>query len=266
VANAVVCVHASASSGRQWAAMASALGARYAVHTPDLGGGSTDESLEQDIAIVERAIAAAGAPVHLVGHSYGGAVAALVALRNPPEVASLALYEPVCFWLLRDDMRGAGAGTVRSERAWREVREVAGGLFADRSSGRIEQAARAFVDYWSGPGAWGCLSSRHQQVVASRVDSVLSNFDCLTAERTPLAALSRLPMPVLWLGGERSRLPALRIGELLGQALPQMAGYLLPGVGHMGPITHPGLVGSLIRGFVGAQRERNAAEARRKAA
>lgn len=266
MANAIVFAHASASTGRQWSALAGGLGTRYRVLAPDFAGGVSGDSLEQDIAVLGEAIAAAAGPVHLVGHSYGGAVAALAALRHPRRVASLSLFEPVCFWLLRDDARGAGPQGSSSDAAWREIVTVATGLAADRDAGRSDKAARDFVDYWSGAGAWEVLPGRQRQSVAQRVDSVLSNFDCLSAERTPLAALARLPMPVLWLGGARSPGPALRIGELLGQALPQMTRYLLPGVGHMGPLTHPGLVGSLIAGFVGAQRARSAVPGLRKAA
>src|SRR5690606_7824699 len=219
-----------------------------------------------DVAIVEAAIAMAGAPVHLVGHSYGGAVALLAALRNPRAVATLAMYEPVPFWLLRHDARGAGFGSERSAQAWREVRAVADALAADFAAGRAAQAACSFVDYWSGAGTWAAMGPRPQQAVTQRMPSVLANFDCLSAESVPLAAFAKLPMPAMWIGGAESRDPPMRVGELLGAALPQMARYTLPAVGHMGPVTHAGLVKSLIAGLVDAQRPRKAAAARRKAA
>lgn len=264
--NAIVCVHASAGSGRQWSALARALGARHVVHAPDLSGGATRNSLDEDVAIVEAAIAMAGAPAHLVGHSYGAAVALLAALRNPRAVASLAMYEPVLFWLLRHDARGVGFGSERSAQAWREVREVADGLAADFAAGRTGQAAGRFVDYWSGPGTWAAMGERQREVVTQRMPGVLSNFDCLSAESVPLAAIAKLPMPAMWIGGAESRDPPLRVGELLGAALLQMVRYTLPAVGHMGPVTHAGLVNSLIAGFVNAQRPRQVAAAWRKAA
>jgi pimeloyl-ACP methyl ester carboxylesterase len=39
--------------------------------------------------------------VHLVGHSYGGGVALHVALARPDRIASLTLYEPSAFHMLR---------------------------------------------------------------------------------------------------------------------------------------------------------------------
>ena len=49
----------------------------------------TDE-LDWLAPVIERA----GERIHLVGHSYGGLIAMLVALRWPKQVRSLALYEP----------------------------------------------------------------------------------------------------------------------------------------------------------------------------
>jgi pimeloyl-ACP methyl ester carboxylesterase len=264
--SAVVCLHPSAGSGRQWRALAGELGAGHFVHAPDFSGIASRTSLDEDVSIAQGAIAAAGAPVHLIGHSYGAAVALLAALRDPDAVTSLVLYEPVPFWLLRDDARGAGAGAERSAQAWNEIRAVASGLAADHADGAALRAARHFVDYWSGAGAWASLGPRQQQGVIARMPGVLSNFDCLSAERVPLAAIARLPMPVMWLGGALTRNPPQRIGELLADALPQMARYTLPGAGHMGPVTHPRLVNALIAGFVAAQRPRHAARRWRRAA
>src|SRR5690606_10580193 len=86
VANAIVFAHASASTGRQWSALAGGFGTRYRVLAPDFAGGVSGDSLEQDIAVLGDAIAAAAGPVHLIGHSYGGAVAILAALRDPQRV------------------------------------------------------------------------------------------------------------------------------------------------------------------------------------
>lgn len=53
---------------------------------------STVENNEKDL---EELIArTGGGPVHLIGHSYGGPVAALCALRHPELVRSLVLIEP----------------------------------------------------------------------------------------------------------------------------------------------------------------------------
>ena len=45
-------------------------------------------------------------------------------------------------------------------------------------------------------------------------------------------------MPVLLLGGETSPAPVRAINALLASVLPRCASVTLPGIGHMGPMTH----------------------------
>src|SRR5262249_17207073 len=105
----VIAVHCSASTGRQWRPLGEALGESYLVTAPDLFGcgtkgpwpGERPFQLADEAAPMIELIDAVKAPVHLVGHSYGATVALEVALARPSRVASLALYEPVAFHLLR---------------------------------------------------------------------------------------------------------------------------------------------------------------------
>ena len=87
--------------------------------------------------------------VHLVGHSYGGGVALHVALARPERIASLSLYEPSAFHLLRQF--AGGDGGLRRNPGGRD--SIASGVVI----GDYRGAPRAFVDYWSGPGAWDAL-------------------------------------------------------------------------------------------------------------
>jgi pimeloyl-ACP methyl ester carboxylesterase len=87
----VIALHCSGSSGRQWRRLAETLGGQYAVVAPDLFGsgsnghwsGERSFKLADEAAPVIDIIDACQAPVHLVGHSYGGAVALRVALARP---------------------------------------------------------------------------------------------------------------------------------------------------------------------------------------
>ena len=58
-----------------------------------------------------------GRPAHIVGHSYGGAVALQFASRHPRHLKSLTLIEPASFHLLRD-------GDGIDEQAFREISET----------------------------------------------------------------------------------------------------------------------------------------------
>src|SRR5262245_39392119 len=106
----VILLHSSAGSSAQWRELAAMLSGRYRVLAPDLygyGGSPMPPdgafTLAHEAEIVRALLQRAGGAAHLVGHSYGGAVALHVALRYGASVLSLALIEPVAFHLLREN-------------------------------------------------------------------------------------------------------------------------------------------------------------------
>ena len=155
----VICLHSSGSTGRQWTALRGQLEPDVLVLTPDFhghGAGPAWHGFDEDIVAADAtriARLAGGIPgeVHLVGHSYGGAVALRVALYHPESVTSVAVYEPVVFRLLFD-YHGR-------RRPASEVIEVASDMRRRLRSGNAAGAAAGFVDYWGGTGAWQRLSS-----------------------------------------------------------------------------------------------------------
>src|SRR5688572_18112304 len=102
---AVVCVHCSASSSRQWRPLVERRAARRRVLTVDLYGYGASPpwpvgrglTLLDEAGLLAPLYEVAGGPVDLVGHSYGGAVALRAALADPSRVRSLVLFEPVLF-------------------------------------------------------------------------------------------------------------------------------------------------------------------------
>ena len=57
-------------------------------------------SLAEEVALLAPVLASTERPFHLIGHSYGGAVALRAALTHPEKLASLIVFEPVLFSLL----------------------------------------------------------------------------------------------------------------------------------------------------------------------
>lgn len=244
----VVLLHSSGSSSRQWQALAERLRPRHDVYAVDLHGHGMCEAwrdprplqLADEAALVAPIVKKAGS-VHLVGHSYGGAVALKVAQLYPRAVRSLTVYEPVLFRRLYNDdphsepMRGVFA-VANAVRQALHQRSYTG-------------AAAPFVNYWGGAGAWDAIGDAQRQAIAARMHSVMLQFDALFTE-DPSDLLRQSPLPMLFLSGGATVASTRRISALLQAAFPGKLHTTLGGMGHMGPITHPEVVNRWIERFV----------------
>ncbi|WP_209428183.1 alpha/beta fold hydrolase [Pararhodobacter sp. SW119] len=247
----VVALHGSASAGAQWRSLSEHLAARFRVIAPDLAGyGRSGQpaaraSLAAEAAFLRPALAAAGEPVHLVGHSFGGAVALAVAITMPESVRSLTLIEPAAFRLLMaDDLTDRMLGA--------EIGCVADDVRSTLRIGRRTEAAARFIDYWNGDGAWARSSPRLQGLILAAMDRVAENFTALAAPGLTARALSRLHCPTLVIAGLETPLPALRTAELVAETIPNAQLALIHGVGHMAPLTDPHIVDPMIAAHLSA--------------
>ncbi len=235
----VLCLHSSAGSPRHWDPYLAVLAPRHDVVVPELIGYAGDApwpkgapaSLDAEAQRLAPLLHAQ--PVHVVGHSYGAAVALQLALRWPERVASLTLYEPVRFALLR------GAADAASVALGESVVGVGRRIGMEVLSGNLHAAGQRFVDYWSGEGAWAALAPRQRDAVAARMTKVQAEFEALFADRMPAAAYARLAMPVRLISGTRSPRPAQRVCELLAARIAHAEHVVVPGLAHMAPVTDP---------------------------
>ncbi|MEZ0309726.1 MAG: alpha/beta fold hydrolase [Ramlibacter sp.] len=248
----VILLHSSASSSRQWQDLVDMLRLAFRVLTVDFHGhglrpewnGDAPLTLANEAALAEPLLQASGG-AHIVGHSYGAVVALKLASLHPGLVSSVVAYEPVLFRLLVDD---------RARRApAQEVLAMAGAMRARLAQGQQEAAARLFIDFWSGTGAWQAMPASRQQAIALSISSVMEQFDALFHEPFPHHQLAHMAMPMLFLSGARSVPVARRISQLLRVALPLALHEELPLMGHMGPITHPAHVNHRVAQFLHAQ-------------
>ena len=231
----LVLLHASASSARQWDALAQSLRTQFDIHAIDLHGHGPRPapghplSVHDDAALARAVLEQAGGG-HVIGHSYGAAVALHLAAASPRLVHSLVLYEPVLFRLLAEHRPGGYAA--------REAFELATFVWEQVAQGHLPAAAERFVNYWSGPQAWQGLPQERQQAIAARMPVIDQQFRTLVHEPLPAAALARLAMPLLCLHGTRSTSAALQMAALLHTLLPQGRHEAVEALGHMAPITH----------------------------
>lgn len=240
VAPRVVALHCSASSPRQWAAysqrlapgvelIAPALGARPSGHAA--AGVTAAGGLDAEAERLWREVG--DGPVHLVGHSFGAAVALTMARQRPGRVVSATLYEPILFTLLRSDGPAP---------AWDEITAVGRHISARVAEGQAEQGARLFCDYWGGIHAWARMSTARRAAVVSRMDDVAWNFEVLFEHAVGAEALARLDLPIQVLCGQRSPQPARRCSERVARSCPDASLILLDGAGHMEPVERPNRV------------------------
>jgi pimeloyl-ACP methyl ester carboxylesterase len=243
----VVQLHGSASSSRQWLGFGECLGQRFHVMAPDLYGygesdpwpGKAPLTLSHEAELAVQVMSGRGGRVHLVGHSFGGAVALRLALDHPGLIASLTLIEPVAFHVLE---RGCW-----SDRAmFAEIRALARSVADATFSGDAGRGMARFVDYWNGPGTWARAKSGTREILTRCADKVTLDFSTTTREDTPLGAYRGLNLPTLVLRGSDSPLVTRRIAELLVAVMPDARLRTLEGAGHMSPMAHPDMVNAAI--------------------
>jgi pimeloyl-ACP methyl ester carboxylesterase len=250
-AGRVIALHWSALGASQWCSLEQKLGGRYEVIAPEHYGCDSTGPWSGEHAFrladeAERAVAAIDrgtGKVHLVGHSYGGAVALSTAVARPTRVASLTLYEPSAFHLLR--AMGDEGGTALAE-----VAAVARGIGDSVLAGDYIGAAAAFLDYWCGAGAWGKLQPWVQSAFIRWVAKAPMEFHALMEEPTPFVAYTGLSVPILILRGEHAPRPTRMIAELLSSCLPDARTAVVKGAGHTGPLTHAPAVNALIASHI----------------
>ncbi|MCC5878653.1 MAG: alpha/beta hydrolase [Idiomarina sp.] len=258
----ILCLHSSQSSGAQWRPLKQTLSDAFPhahIYTPNLigyGRGLYDAShpavadfrlanevdalapLLDDIYVDPDAVKASRPqPLHLIGHSYGGALALRIArlLTNagtPP--ASITLYEPVAFHVLPNN-----------DPARKEILEIS----AKMDELEPAQAAAAFVDYWNQPGYFGALPAKVQQGMITRQMKVQADFSALIQEPATLEDYAGLTVPVLLMHGRQSPQSSRRVAELLANTLPEVTTAEIDG-GHMTPLTQPNAISDRVLIFL----------------
>lgn len=249
----VLCLHSNASASAQWRGLMEVLAPRFRAVAPDLLGAGRSPAWPDDepgrlaceIDLLAPVLAAAGPRFHLVGHSYGAALATRIAVQMPQRVASLVLYEPTLFVLLDEEQPGSAAAAG--------IRDAAAAAAAAVARGDLDGAGCAFIDFWLGAGAWHAMPAERRATVAASMRPMARWAHALFAETLKLADLAALRQPVLLLGGGTSPPAASEVLRLLRQALPRAESVVFPDLGHMGPVTHAGPVNQAIERFLLAQ-------------
>ena len=218
----VIALHCSLGSGRQWKRLAAELGASHQIITPDLSGYGDDPgcyclptTLAQEVEFISGRLAEADGPIHLVGHSYGGAVAFRIATASPfaARLRSLTLIEPVLPTLLRDD------DDLQDRRLHSRFICVANQVSLDIWKGSVMEAVDKFTEFWNGSGTPEPLSAATRLRMIERADKLAFDFSAAFAEDNVAAAAAGLRIPTLVMSGGLSPYLTQRITARLASLI-----------------------------------------------
>jgi len=237
-------LHCSLAHAGEWVGLAAHLPELMLV-APDLpghgrsghwGGVGDLHDLSTRVAI---ALAEKDGPLDIIGHSFGATVALRMALERPDLVRSLVLIEPVLFAAAR----AAGGPAFAAHLALHIPFET-----AVRRGAKIEAAVQ-FQAIWGNGEPLATMTAAQQDYITQRIGLIAAQNPALIQDSAGILApwrLESLGVPVLLLEGAASPAVIPAILDELARRLPQVRRVVVPGAGHMLPMTHTAEVAGAI--------------------
>lgn len=240
----LVLVPGSCSTGAAWKPVIKALGEdlRF-VTTSLLGYGATaerrterDPSVLHEAEMLETVIREAGGKVHLVGHSFGGAVALIVAMRKRVEIASITVLEAPIPSLL---------GACGEEAHYRAFRDMTDAYFSAWRGGDRE-AIRSMIEFYGGEGTWAAWPERVRAYAVATTP--VNMLDWASAYDYPLSPemLAAIDVPTSVAVGAASHPAICRANGLAAISIRNATFKAIGGAAHFMISTHPAQVADLI--------------------
>ena len=232
---AVIFVHGSVGDWRSWDVMRPYIAEHYRFisysrryHFPNpWSGDGSDYSFALHAKDLEAFIRELNAgPVHLVGNSYGGFVAAILAGDRPELIRSAVIGEPGIGALIKD--------LPEAKDAWTERTEAVGLMKEAVKCGDSAKATELLYDYVAGEaGAFKKLSDERKKVY---LDNAKTIGPTLSGALYPLTCekLGTIRVPTLVVRGERT-IPyyALSTDALIRCLHPGYDAVLVPDGNHL---------------------------------
>jgi pimeloyl-ACP methyl ester carboxylesterase len=246
-ASSVIALHCSLGSGRQWDRLAGQLAGRHQVIAPDISGYGSNAgpfvlptTLAEEIDLLSDRLGEASGPLHLVGHSLGGALAFKIATDSPlaGRVRSLTLIEPVLPTILMEN--------AADRRLYEQFVRLAHAVYEDLWIGNSWEAIEKFLAFWRGSGSAEQLSSNALVRLITHAEKLAFDFTAILAERNVSPAAAAIRVPTLLVSGGLSPYLTQRVTGRLASTIPGAESVYLPAAGHMLPISHAAAVNPAI--------------------
>jgi pimeloyl-ACP methyl ester carboxylesterase len=241
----IFALHGTASSGQQWYRLRDKLTDSRLVITPDLPGYNNSRrtievGLEARLKPILQQFLNIGQPAHIIGHSFGGALALRLAEMYPEKCLSVSIYEPTSLNVFRS------VTAIDDQQTLTEFEKLSERISQSPGS----EAMSSFIDFWMGEGQWLKMSKDSRAKLIGFSDIVSQDFeDGLHDARVP-ASYPRYKGPTHLLVGENTVKVAKTICSLLSKNLESANLSQLPDMGHMGPMSHPNIVNEVIIRFI----------------
>lgn len=243
-------LHCSLASSRSLAPLMEELDGIVEAVAPDLPGhgdsGDWDGSGDFVGRSAEMAATFCGAPRDVVGHSLGAVTSLTMLARNPSLARRAVLIEPVFF--------AAAKGTEAHTDHIARHGEMADAL--DR--GDRDDATRIFTDVWGTGQPWASIPPAQRAAMADRIHLIPATEPALEQDANDLLSdgtLEAITLPVLLIRGETTHPVIADIHETLRNRLPDVTEAVVPGAGHMSPITHVPVVKELVHDHIRRRNE-----------
>jgi pimeloyl-ACP methyl ester carboxylesterase len=261
----VVFVHGALEDYRAWSAQVDSVSREYRVITysrrcsyPNENQGevqlldTVENNMEDLIALIEKL---AIAPVHLVGHSYGGNIVAYLAFKRPELVRSLVLVEPGIITLYIQDPSSPLQLLLLFLRHPSFALASLGFVMAGQRAldafqqGDPEKAARIFVDeIQARPSAFELLPDYARKMM---VENARTLFDLrVTLPRFSRADARTILTPTIIVKGETSNKTSHAIAGALRECMPNSELTTVPNAGHFSYIERPEEFNETVLGFL----------------
>ena len=244
----VLFVPGSFSAPAAWLGLQKWLPQRYHfVATSLCGYGATEETrslgdcgIEHETRVIEAVAKTIGAPVHLVGHSFGGVVALATALGGAVEVLSIATFEANPLSLIRE----------RGHMEIFETMQRMSAAFETAYHAGERDAAGRIIDFWGGAHSFAAMPETVREICrATAFANVLDWHTAYSFEAT-MADYARLTIPALVVRGARANPAMVKITEALEASLPNVHPAVIDGASHFLITTHAKDCGELLAGFL----------------
>jgi pimeloyl-ACP methyl ester carboxylesterase len=254
----VVLVPGSCSTGAAWRPMLAHWPCGFrCVTTSLLGYGGTaerrtagDTDISHEAEAIETVIRRAACPVHLVGHSFGGLTALVVALRRRVPLLSLTIAEAPAAEVLRP------MGEYRHYLAFRNMTDS---YFQAHYAGD-KTAIEQMINFYGGAGTFAGWPQRvRDYAVETTPVNLLDWASAYDFELKP-ALIASIKTPTLVLWGEASHPAVKRANELLAHCIPNAAMAEIAGAAHFMIATHAREISVLIAQHVARSEHPSAAE------